>query len=135
MLVLPKPSGISSEEWDKAEVNAMNEVIGLYGKTWHFWQIDKGDELPLGELFWNMDNRVLYSSADFTRSPHFDGFDYKLSTSRPRQLAGKEGMKNMVSTMNTRQWQGSMLSLQEFTSVRISVVPSILRLLAYMYPG
>ena len=49
MLVLPKPSGISSEEWEKAEVNAMNEVIGLYGKTWHFWQIDRGDQLPLGK--------------------------------------------------------------------------------------
>ncbi len=27
----------------------MNEVIGLYGKTWHFWQVDKGAQLPLGE--------------------------------------------------------------------------------------
>jgi len=49
MLVLPKPAAMSSEEWEKAEVEAMNEVVGLYGKTWHFWQVDKGDELPLGE--------------------------------------------------------------------------------------
>ena len=26
----------------------MKEVIGLYGKTWHFWQVDRGDKLPLG---------------------------------------------------------------------------------------
>jgi Protein of unknown function (DUF1264) len=26
----------------------MNQVIGLYGKTWHFWQVDRGDKLPLG---------------------------------------------------------------------------------------
>lgn len=50
MLILPKPSGIPSEEWEKAEVEAMNEVIGLYGKTWHFWQVDKSHDLPLGEL-------------------------------------------------------------------------------------
>ena len=49
MLILPKPAAISSEEWEKAEVEAMNEVVGLYGKTWHFWQVDKGDKLPLGE--------------------------------------------------------------------------------------
>lgn len=49
MLILPKPAAMSSEEWEKAEIEAMNEVVGLYGKTWHFWQIDKGDKLPLGE--------------------------------------------------------------------------------------
>eukprot|EP00026_Physarum_polycephalum_P009268 Phypoly_transcript_09384.p1 GENE.Phypoly_transcript_09384~~Phypoly_transcript_09384.p1 ORF type:complete len:314 (+),score=46.66 Phypoly_transcript_09384:305-1246(+) len=27
---------------------AMKELINTYGKTWHFWQIDKGDALPLG---------------------------------------------------------------------------------------
>lgn len=27
---------------------AMKELINTYGKTWHFWQIDKGDRIPLG---------------------------------------------------------------------------------------
>jgi len=27
----------------------MEQVVGLYGKTYHFWQIDRGDKLPLGE--------------------------------------------------------------------------------------
>lgn len=48
MLVLPKPENIELEEWEKAELEAMKEVVGLYGKTWHFWQPDRGDELPLG---------------------------------------------------------------------------------------
>ena len=26
----------------------MAEVVGLYGKTWHLWQVDRGDTLPLG---------------------------------------------------------------------------------------
>lgn len=54
MLVLPKPAAMSSEEWEKAEVEAVDEVVGLYGKTWHFWQVDKGDELPLGEYSFSM---------------------------------------------------------------------------------
>lgn len=34
--------------WEVAETAEMKEVVGLYGKTFHFWQIDRGDELPLG---------------------------------------------------------------------------------------
>ena len=48
MLVLPKPENIPQAAWDVAELSAMHEVVGLYGKTWHFWQVDRGDELPLG---------------------------------------------------------------------------------------
>ena len=49
MLVMPKPDGKSTDEWEAFELEAMKEVIGLYGKTWHFWQVDRGDKLPLGE--------------------------------------------------------------------------------------
>ena len=50
MLVMPIPPSHQNrpEEWEKLETEAMRQVIGLYGKTWHFWQIDRGDELPLG---------------------------------------------------------------------------------------
>lgn len=48
MLILPKPEAADPEEWEKAEKEAMEEIVGLYGKTWHFWQIDRGDSLPLG---------------------------------------------------------------------------------------
>ena len=50
MLILPKPSGAEPDEWEKAELEAMKEIVGLYGKTWHTWQVDRDDELPLGEL-------------------------------------------------------------------------------------
>ena len=26
----------------------MNDIIPLYGKAYHFWQVDRGDALPLG---------------------------------------------------------------------------------------
>jgi len=51
MLILPTPSSHpegQGDKWEKLETEAMRQVIGLYGKTWHFWQIDKGHELPLG---------------------------------------------------------------------------------------
>ena len=48
MLFLPCPEGADPKEWEKAETQAMKEIVGLYGKTWHFWQIDRGDELPVG---------------------------------------------------------------------------------------
>ena len=48
MLICPKPSTHGRDEWQEAETAAMREVAGLYGKTWHFWQVDRGDQLPLG---------------------------------------------------------------------------------------
>ncbi|TKA51251.1 hypothetical protein B0A55_13255 [Friedmanniomyces simplex] len=48
MLILPKPAGYTDEEWETAELHAMEEIIHLYGKTWHFWQVDAGHEYPLG---------------------------------------------------------------------------------------
>lgn len=50
MLVLPYPTTHKGREdkWDKLEVEAMKEVVHLYGKLYHFWQVDKGHDLPLG---------------------------------------------------------------------------------------
>ena len=33
---------------DLAENELMKKVIGTYGKTSHTWQVDRGDQLPLG---------------------------------------------------------------------------------------
>ncbi len=48
MLILPGPGGLARPAWEQAETKEMEEVISLYGKTYHFWQVDKGDKLPLG---------------------------------------------------------------------------------------
>ncbi|OJJ89197.1 uncharacterized protein ASPGLDRAFT_41137 [Aspergillus glaucus CBS 516.65] len=50
MLFLPCPEGADPQEWGNAEKEAMKDIVGLYGKTWHFWQVDRGDELPIGYL-------------------------------------------------------------------------------------
>lgn len=51
MLILPRPQSHKGHEdkWENLETAAMKEVVGLYGKTYHLWQIDRGDEIPLGE--------------------------------------------------------------------------------------
>ncbi len=31
-----------------AEQKLVSELVNSYGKTWHFWQVDRGDALPMG---------------------------------------------------------------------------------------
>lgn len=47
MLIMPNDA-VPAAAWEMAETKEMEEVIGLYGKTYHFWQVDRGDMLPLG---------------------------------------------------------------------------------------
>lgn len=50
MLVMPQPSGlVPSAAWEAAETEVMKEIVTLYGKVYHTWQVDKGHKLPLGE--------------------------------------------------------------------------------------
>ncbi|AEO55754.1 hypothetical protein MYCTH_2314374 [Thermothelomyces thermophilus ATCC 42464] len=51
MLVMPRPSSalVPQALWEKAETAEMGEVVQLYGKVYHLWQVDRGDKLPLGE--------------------------------------------------------------------------------------
>jgi hypothetical protein len=48
MLFMPKPALVPETVWLTAETKAMEEIISFYGKTFHFWEVDKGDTLPLG---------------------------------------------------------------------------------------
>lgn len=49
MLIMPGPNGLPTGVWEEAETREMEDVVGLYGKTYHFWQVDRGDKLPLGQ--------------------------------------------------------------------------------------
>lgn len=48
MLVMPNRI-VPQAAWELAEKREMEKIITLYGKTYHLWQTDRGDELPLGE--------------------------------------------------------------------------------------
>ena len=83
MLVLPTPSTHTGGEdkWEGLETQAMKEVIGLYGKTWHFWQTDKGHELPLGHppRMWSLtDARQLDIDGALKDRNHRFNVDHKL---------------------------------------------------------
>lgn len=50
MLIMPQPSlFVPQAAWEKAETAEMEDVIELYGKVYHLWQVDKGHKIPLGE--------------------------------------------------------------------------------------
>lgn len=48
MLIMPNDN-VPNAAWELAETKEMEEVVGLYGKTYHFWQVDRGDTIPLGK--------------------------------------------------------------------------------------
>lgn len=69
MLILPGPEGLPQGVWEAAETKEMEQVVGLYGKTYHFWQVDRGDKLPLGQP------QLMIS---FTENAQLSGFKDKL---------------------------------------------------------
>ncbi|OKL58108.1 hypothetical protein UA08_06557 [Talaromyces atroroseus] len=49
MLIMPTPTGVPETVWQPAENSEMKDIIPLYGKAYHLWQVDRGDKVPLGE--------------------------------------------------------------------------------------
>ena len=68
MLIMPGPNALPTAAWEVAETKEMEEVIGLYGKTYHFWQVDRGDQLPLGKP----ELMMSFTEAGQCPSPGFD---------------------------------------------------------------
>jgi hypothetical protein len=48
ILIMPNPN-VPAAVWEIAKTEEMKEVIGLHGNTYHLWQVDRGDTLPLGK--------------------------------------------------------------------------------------
>lgn len=48
MLIMPNYT-VPAAAWELAEKKEMEQVVALYGKTYHLWQTDRGHTLPLGE--------------------------------------------------------------------------------------
>ncbi|MCJ1393556.1 hypothetical protein MMC18_006431 [Xylographa bjoerkii] len=48
MLIMPQPTLVPRAAWERAETKEMEQVVGLYGKTYHLWQVDRGDVVPMG---------------------------------------------------------------------------------------
>ncbi|MCJ1386551.1 hypothetical protein MMC17_009677 [Xylographa soralifera] len=48
LLIMPQPTLVPRAVWETAETSEMQQVVGLYGKTYHLWQVDRGDVVPMG---------------------------------------------------------------------------------------
>lgn len=67
MLIMPTPSFVSQSVWEIAETKEMEQVVSLYGKTYHFWQVDRGDTVPMGEP------QLMMSFTEPGQIKHFEG--------------------------------------------------------------
>lgn len=80
MLIMPQPQPLVPQAaWDKAETAEMEQVIELYGKVYHLWQVDRGDKLPLGEP---------QLMTSFTDKSQFPGMEEKCDE-RDERLIGR----------------------------------------------
>ncbi|KAJ5370720.1 Oil body-associated protein 1B [Penicillium cataractarum] len=48
MLIMPTPKGMPTVVWEAAETAEMEDIAPVYGKTYHMWQVDRGDPVPMG---------------------------------------------------------------------------------------
>ena len=49
MLIMPAPTNVPTSVWEAAETAEMHDIAPIYGKTYHLWQVDRGDVVPMGE--------------------------------------------------------------------------------------
>lgn len=71
MLVMPAPAGVPKPAWEAAETAEMRDIVPIYGKTYHFWQVDRGDPVPMGppQLMGS------FTSPENVKLAHKDGLD------------------------------------------------------------
>ncbi|KUI69749.1 hypothetical protein VM1G_05654 [Cytospora mali] len=83
MLIMPQPSSfVPQAAWEKAETSEMEDVIELYGKVYHLWQVDKGHKIPLGEpklmtSFTKAEQIPDFEKAVGERDARFGGVDWR----------------------------------------------------------
>lgn len=83
MLIMPQPSALVPQAaWEKAESAEMEDVVELYGKVYHLWQVDKGHKIPLGEpklmtSFTKAEQMPDFETIVAERDSRFGGADWK----------------------------------------------------------
>ncbi|MCJ1433266.1 hypothetical protein MMC27_002625 [Xylographa pallens] len=90
MLIMPQPKLVPRAVWEKAETKEMEQVVGLYGKTYHLWQVDRGDVVPMGapELMMSFTGEEqLMEKADLVR-----GRDEKFGTELEHKREIRQGI-------------------------------------------
>lgn len=117
MLVMPNRL-VPQTLWDTAENKEMEEIITLYGKTYHLWQTDRGDSLPLGEPKF-MTSFTRDGQLDFAKVEERDGrfgTNYREKKDKRREIPIPEIHKGKFAAMElaklvsllTSRWQMRM---------------------------
>jgi hypothetical protein len=83
LLICPTATGVPRTVGDNAEMKYMEELINTYGKTWHFWQVDRGDALPFGPPKLMMS--IVEESQVNTKAIEERDAHYKISTAEKKK--------------------------------------------------
>lgn len=92
MLIMPQPSPLVPQAaWEAAETAEMRDVVELYGKVYHLWQVDKGHKIPLGEP------KLMTSFTASEQMPDFEEIvgerDARFGSDWKRKKEIREGIK------------------------------------------
>ncbi|CAI4218958.1 unnamed protein product [Parascedosporium putredinis] len=85
MLFMPQ-ARLPEAAWEVAENKEMEQVVKLYGKTFHLWQVDRGDKLPLGQP----ELMISYTEDGQLAEGILDERDAKFGIDRKKKKAGRE---------------------------------------------
>jgi hypothetical protein len=102
---------------DAAEKDLMKVLIGTYGKTWHTWQVDRGDKLPMGipqlMMAFTADGQAkakivsernkLYGSSDAKKMARADIADAKLDPGSDAWQKGAAVQLDLKTVSTTKQ--------------------------------
>jgi hypothetical protein len=91
------------------EKEAMEMLVSTYGKTWHTWQVDRGDKLPLG-----IPQLMMSFTADGQLKPELkDARDRRMSVSSDEKRDQREPIPTPQVQPGANSWQsGKVPQLQ-----------------------
>jgi hypothetical protein len=87
---------------DAAEKDLMKVLINTYGKTWHTWQIDRGDKIPMG-----IPQLMMAFTADGQASPAIVSQRDQLHGSSEAKKTARADIADANITAGADGWQKS----------------------------
>lgn len=98
-----------------AEKSMMQHLAKTYGKTWHFWEFDRGDKLPLGvpRLMASVTNEKEFDSTLVAELEKKYGFKREQKEKQRSNISGPEGGVDPAADQ-CNKGKGLRLVLEEF---------------------
>ena len=103
-----------------AEKALMQELVNTYGKTWHLWQVDRGDQVPLG-----LPKLMMGFTADDQVDPALVAArDRAQNTDTAKQKANRTDLSNQPVAEGADAWQhGPAFQLSDDLLKQMPVAP------------